>query len=398
MMKKERGITLIALIITIIVILILVAVTVMAVANSGLFDHAKDATKKWGDAQASESNLSIDDEIKKYTDMTLLEMFEKAQADGCINEDGTCARQDHLHIGDFVNYNPGANGSESYTSSGDKTGMNDYEWAEDEEKNQIFQLDASRTWRVLGTEGEGANKHVILISGDPLKKQTANNDPYYYLYGATGCVNGEEEINNICKMYGKGAGATGARAMKIEDVNNALGVSPFPRSETEYSITQVYSTPEQYLASVKSNITIKETGYGYDIITSGYSNRLLSTLLLSDPNTAYSKSYWLISDTYTVNNVYNYSTSSYITKLYYGLGHTGYSGYSNRGTIRVSSDSSLFVTWNEGNVDEHYERYAIRPIVALEHGVTTQTINKIPDQPLENWMSYSGSIPPSPPV
>ena len=45
-MKKERGITLIALIITIIVMLILVAVTVAFAMNSGLFNRAKEGSAK----------------------------------------------------------------------------------------------------------------------------------------------------------------------------------------------------------------------------------------------------------------------------------------------------------------------------------------------------------------
>ena len=45
-MKKQNGITLIALIITIIVMLILVAVTISVALNGGLFNNAKDASDK----------------------------------------------------------------------------------------------------------------------------------------------------------------------------------------------------------------------------------------------------------------------------------------------------------------------------------------------------------------
>ena len=41
-MKNQKGITLIALIITIIVMLILVAVTISVVLNGGLFEKAED--------------------------------------------------------------------------------------------------------------------------------------------------------------------------------------------------------------------------------------------------------------------------------------------------------------------------------------------------------------------
>ena len=54
---NQKGITLIALIITIIVMLILVAVVVRTAINSGLFGHAKNATGKWADEQRKEGEI-----------------------------------------------------------------------------------------------------------------------------------------------------------------------------------------------------------------------------------------------------------------------------------------------------------------------------------------------------
>ena len=62
-MKKQEGITLIALVITIIVMLILVAVTISMAINGGLFKYAGKATK--------------DTELEKNKEMQL--------ADGSIN-------------------------------------------------------------------------------------------------------------------------------------------------------------------------------------------------------------------------------------------------------------------------------------------------------------------------
>ena len=56
-MKKNQGITLIALIITIIVMLILVAVTIQVVINSGLLKTAGDAVSDYKNAQEQESNM-----------------------------------------------------------------------------------------------------------------------------------------------------------------------------------------------------------------------------------------------------------------------------------------------------------------------------------------------------
>ena len=56
-MKKNQGITLIALIITIIVMLILVAVTIQVVINSGLLKTAGDAVSDYKNEQEKESNM-----------------------------------------------------------------------------------------------------------------------------------------------------------------------------------------------------------------------------------------------------------------------------------------------------------------------------------------------------
>lgn len=56
-MKEQKGITLIALIITIIVMLILVAVTVNTVIQSGLLNQTKDAGDKYEKAVNDESKI-----------------------------------------------------------------------------------------------------------------------------------------------------------------------------------------------------------------------------------------------------------------------------------------------------------------------------------------------------
>ena len=58
MKNKEKGITLIALIITIIVMLILVAVTISVALNGGLFNNARDASDKTKRAVSKEELIS----------------------------------------------------------------------------------------------------------------------------------------------------------------------------------------------------------------------------------------------------------------------------------------------------------------------------------------------------
>ena len=73
-MKKNQGITLIALVITIIVMLILVGVTITMAVNGGLFEYAKKAAGETEVKKEAEKdyttlgkNMSTDDLIEKYT-------------------------------------------------------------------------------------------------------------------------------------------------------------------------------------------------------------------------------------------------------------------------------------------------------------------------------------------
>ncbi len=58
MMRSQKGITLIALVITIIVMLILVGVTITMAVNGGLFNYAKQAAEGTQNAMDEENSLS----------------------------------------------------------------------------------------------------------------------------------------------------------------------------------------------------------------------------------------------------------------------------------------------------------------------------------------------------
>jgi type II secretory pathway pseudopilin PulG len=57
-MKEQKGITLVALVITIIVMLILVGVSITVALNGGLFTSAKEAANNTVEARNAELNLS----------------------------------------------------------------------------------------------------------------------------------------------------------------------------------------------------------------------------------------------------------------------------------------------------------------------------------------------------
>ena len=70
-MKRQNGITLVALVITIIILLILAAISIASLSQSGLFDKAQKAKENTIEAQEIENDIlnqyeyKIDQELKK---------------------------------------------------------------------------------------------------------------------------------------------------------------------------------------------------------------------------------------------------------------------------------------------------------------------------------------------
>ena len=89
--RRERGITLIALVITIIVMLILVAVTVSAAINGGLFNYAKTASERTEKQIEGEQvyttvgqDLTVNEIIAKFANPKVT-MYGDLNLDGKIN-------------------------------------------------------------------------------------------------------------------------------------------------------------------------------------------------------------------------------------------------------------------------------------------------------------------------
>ncbi len=67
-MKQQKGITLVALVITIIILLILAGITLGTLKDSGLFNNAKRAKNEYGE-KANEENQTLkgyEDEVQTY--------------------------------------------------------------------------------------------------------------------------------------------------------------------------------------------------------------------------------------------------------------------------------------------------------------------------------------------
>ena len=200
---------------------------------------------------------------------TLAYKYEKAEEEGCTNSDGSCTNAEHLHIGDYVNYNP-LNFKDG-TLEKDKTASSSAD--ENGSKDQTFSINTDTKWRVLGEDDNG---QILIVSADPVKKDMGEtNDPYFYLKGAKGYINAETVLERISKIYGHGVGATGARSLKIEDVNEICGVTVGSKGLTpavdelhefgqRHSYKDEYASPEDYLAGKWSNFSKTTDAYYYE--------------------------------------------------------------------------------------------------------------------------------------
>ena len=329
-------------------------------------------------------------------------MFEQAQKDNCENEDGTCDNEGHIHIGDYVNYTPVNSSIPStdltYTSYGDKSGMgyfdeesygggpNYYDYLPDEIINQKFVATNSTTWRILGLEEAEGDKHILLTSGSPIKKETSMNDPNYYLYSVRAYMNMEEELDNICSIYGHGDGAIKARSLTIEDVNKICGVtvdSSGIKPEginklngfgSSRSFTNQYASPEDFLAKKRTNFSEESNSYEYNgdnQLLNIANNKRLYEMIFYPEEQQYYKANWI--------------ASKCIDSITYSAGCGFDMGIVCAGRTGPGACSAF-----NSNGTEYYFSCGVRPVVYLETDSTKNIIEKIPDQQEEDWTEYDG--------
>ena len=318
------------------------------------------------------------DNIVKSKKGTLAYMYEKAEKDGCTNSDGSCTNAEHLHIGDYVNYNP-LNFKEG-TLEEDKTASSSAD--ENGYDKQTFSINTDTKWRVLGEDDRG---QILIVSADPVKKDMGEtNDPYFYLYGAKGYINAEKELEKISKIYGHGVGATGARSLKIEDVNKICGVTVGEDGLTPavdnwenfgktYSYENQYASPEDYLARKKSNFSKTSNEYYYtgnnSLLKTATNTRAYETIFFKKQ---LQKLNWLASRSVRVD--------SGCARFCVGRVNYGDAGMRN----------DVFRSYG----GEYRSCGGVRPVVSLKSDVSTDTIPKAENQNQEeqDWSGYSNNM------
>ncbi len=221
-MRKEKGITLVALIITIVVMLILVAVSVNVIVNSDLIGHAEKTGDAYRNAVAKEeaynpsigNGKTLDDYMK---DAKIVEEVHDWKVNGdkftCTcdlckaHANGDSSNGLTVEIGQEIKYKAERDTEGAITTT-ITAAMSGYT------ENQTISLTTEPTYVVMGVADineNGTNETLLLTITKP--------EAEVRLEGAAAYNNGPTEINRMCReLYGKDA-----RGMTIEDVNNCLG-------------------------------------------------------------------------------------------------------------------------------------------------------------------------------
>ena len=299
--KNNRGITLIALVITIIVLLILAGISISMLSGDNSIlsraGQARDITGEksiaervqlaylgalaTGQGEATEEGLTtaLNSEFGsgKYT---LAQDLSKVTIDGKdYNFDGTVAggglgsqwTQDSegkivspdgkvkLQIGDYVNYSAVAGVDTTDANSitiKSKASDNGY-------GDQTFDLTkytGDNKWRVLGVK----DGKVELISADLVR--LSDNRVSFYLNGRTGFQNAETELTKIAGLYGHGTHALGARSVNVDDINKITGYNPNAegiKNPTAEQITSGNKYGKDQLNEYGNKVTYSWVGTNY---------------------------------------------------------------------------------------------------------------------------------------
>lgn len=265
--------------------------------------------------------------------------------------------EDYVKVGDYVDYNPtiaskdGTKVEESKLSYTSPTGTasehgNGY-------SEQTFKATKNTQWRVLSIE----NGTVELISRNGIK--TFDKDLDFFIKGARGYLYAEQELNEVCKIFGYGYGAdttkggsytvggpldtlvtgkiegTGARSITVEDINKIAGVYE-ENGQMKYSdgtiINSNYGDTTKPTENIKfptidinkgDNITgisklaqlknVKNTEYSYK--KDKMANQDISEILFEN-------NYWLASRSINTESVYSFCVSFVFGQNVY-IGYTG---------------------------------------------------------------------------
>lgn len=177
--KTEKGITLIALVITIVLLLLVAAVAVYSIKEYGILGKSEDKLKDYNEAVKNEKNdMQEYDNIFEDKVEYLVQLYKEGK----------------LKIGDYVNYKPSKNETGYNPATRGKIQKNERVDVDKTVKSEVIEQE-ELNWRVFGYNEK--DDTLLLISSAPTKKTVhfSGNDNTMYGWDTI--------LNDICStLYG----------------------------------------------------------------------------------------------------------------------------------------------------------------------------------------------------
>ncbi len=218
-MKTKQGISLIVLVITIIVMIILAGAIVLTLNNSGIIDKASEAVDATNYATVKELTQMAWAEAYANGARTQQEFqnaVDKALEDNKVDTD---------RYGIIVTTN-GVEVANGWIQDGltVKRGDDVLNIGADFDYDETGEGTKDVTWKVLGAE----NGELLIMSTSDIVESHLLGDPDgdNINEAVNDYLNGVVELDALCEPYGKGENATGARTIRVEDVNKITGYNP----------------------------------------------------------------------------------------------------------------------------------------------------------------------------
>ena len=349
--KKERGITLVALVITIIILLILATISIQSLTNTGLFQKANEAKEKTQNATENQAKTlnEYEDELNKYISGTT----EK-----------TKKLVDEVKVGDYVKYTPDTLNDEALATL--KANLNTYSGNSSGTVNPAIKRD-DLNWRVLDVQ----NGQVRLISEVPTESKIE-------LKGYNGYNNAVKLLDDACStLYNNSKLASKVQNLKIEDITKYMTTQPTegttPYSPTNIKYPKILENEENQ--TVVNSTTSNKLGVSkQDGVVTGNDTSATSTL---------KRTYW----SQSMNSTDSFTDSKYYELFIENNGSKYPTYWMSSRCVDADSDGASFNVHrvNSGNVNaytlyssngrEYSLVYAFRPVITLNSNVQIDAAN-----------------------
>ncbi len=214
---KNKGITLIALVITIIILLILAGISVSTLTNQGILKNAKEAKERSENAQKKEQEIlsQYENEMNQYNKDTIAYKVNNGE----------------IKIGDYIKYTPDTVSTEEILQE-----LNQYSGSEANTTSTLKQ--EALNWRVLDIKAG----RVRLISETPTASTIA-------LSGYNGYNNAVKLLDDTCStLYNNSKLASKVQNLKIEDIQDKMVETNYTSITSDYGKT--FRPTDKYYPSI----------------------------------------------------------------------------------------------------------------------------------------------------